>query len=287
MTLDDFREFDRYGRIPMKNVRLLSASLILFVSMFTGRAGAASYSSDMSDLWWASPAGSESGWGIQLVQRSATIFATMFVYGPDGAPTWYVATMIPTASQFTWSGDLYATTGPWFATVPFDPTRVAVRKVGTMAFASNTVFDATLSYTVDGAAVTKNITRETLVNENYNGHYGGLVHETVVTCADAARNGTFETAPILNIVQNDTSFTLERLPSNGSSCTYTGTLSQSGQMGDVQGNYRCSDGSAGIFRIVELQVTEIGMNGRFAFAATPPAGCQGLGWFGGTRVNTF
>ena len=223
--------------------------------LVAGRAGAASYSSDMSDLWWAVPAGSESGWGIQLVQRNATIFATMFVYGSDGASAWYVSTMLPAASQFTWSGDLYATTGPWFATVPFDPTKVSVRKVGTMAFAPADIFDATLSYTVDGAAVAKSITRETLVSENYNGHYGGVVHETVITCAESARNGVFESTPILNIVQTNTSITLERIPSNGTSCTYTGTLSQSGQMGDIKGNYQCSDGSGGIFRIVELQVT--------------------------------
>ena len=220
----------------MKTVRLLAASLLL--SLAAGGAGAASYSSDMSDLWWAAPAGSESGWGMQVVQRAATIFASMFVYGSDGSSTWYVATMIPTTGEFTWSGDLYATTGPWFATVPFDPKQVAARRVGTMTFASDTIFDATLSYTVDGVTVNKSITRETLVNENYNGHYGGMVHETTAACADASRNGTLETAPVLDILQRDASFTLQRTPANGASCTYTGTLSQSGQMGDVQGNYR-------------------------------------------------
>jgi hypothetical protein len=271
----------------MKTVRLLFVFLIVLLSTFAGRAGAASYSTDTSDLWWAAPAGSESGWGIQFVQRSATIFATMFVYGPDGNPTWYVATMSPTGGEFIWSGDLYATTGPWFATVPFDPKLVSRRKVGTMTFAPTTITDATLSYTVDGAVVTKSITREALVNENYNGHYGGVVHESVVNCTDATQNGTFETSGVLNILQSDASITLEHLPASGPSCTYTGSLFQSGQMGDIQGNYRCSDGGAGIFRVVELQVTEVGVSGRFAVAATLPTGCQGLGRFGGIRVDTF
>lgn len=69
---------------------------------------------DYSDLWWIS---TESGWGIQLVQQNNTIFATMFVYGPDGQPAWYSATLFYRGTNtFTWSGTLYKTTGPWFGT---------------------------------------------------------------------------------------------------------------------------------------------------------------------------
>jgi hypothetical protein len=62
----------------------------------------------------------ESGWGMQLVERGTIIFATLFVYDPSGAPTWYVATMpfISNNPNNVWTGDLYATTGPWFGTVP-------------------------------------------------------------------------------------------------------------------------------------------------------------------------
>jgi hypothetical protein len=82
-------------------------------------AVAASYSTDQSDLWWVDPPGSENGWGIQFVQRGSTIFATIFIYGPTGAPTWYVATMGPTPpGSFVWSGDLFTRTGPWFGAVP-------------------------------------------------------------------------------------------------------------------------------------------------------------------------
>src|SRR5207237_6224285 len=98
----------------MKFVRLALAALLLaFVS---SAAVPASFSTDQSDIWFADPPGSENGWGFQLVQRNGTIFATLFVYGPAGAPTWYVATLNPTAASFTWTGDIYATTGPWFGT---------------------------------------------------------------------------------------------------------------------------------------------------------------------------
>jgi hypothetical protein len=100
----------------MKFVRIaLAALLFAFVS---SPAVSASFSTDNSDLWWADPAGSENGWGFQLVQRNSTIFATIFVYGPASSPTWYVSTMAPSAAPFQWTGDLYTTTGPWFGTVP-------------------------------------------------------------------------------------------------------------------------------------------------------------------------
>src|SRR5262245_48125844 len=79
---------------------------------------ASAKTTDSSDLWWIP---TESGWGIQFVQEENTIFATMFVYGPNRQPTWYVATMAKTPGKFVWSGTLYATTGPSFAAMPFDP----------------------------------------------------------------------------------------------------------------------------------------------------------------------
>ena len=39
-----------------------------------------SWGTDMSDLWWTP---TESGWGINISHQRDTIFATIFVYGPD------------------------------------------------------------------------------------------------------------------------------------------------------------------------------------------------------------
>jgi len=86
----------------------------------TCNAKATSFTTDQSDLWYIP---SESGWGMQLVQRDSVIFATLFVYGQNNQPTWYVSTMNYT-SNLTWTGPLYATTGPWFGTVPFNPQNV-------------------------------------------------------------------------------------------------------------------------------------------------------------------
>src|SRR5438270_9660713 len=114
----------------MMSLRRAACVLLTAASFFASPAYSTSFSVDQSDLYYIT---AESGWGIQLVQRGSVIFATMFVYGPSGAPTWYVATMDSTDGA-TWTGDLLATTGPYFATVPFNPLSVTVTKVGTMTW---------------------------------------------------------------------------------------------------------------------------------------------------------
>ena len=85
------------------------------------------------DLWWASPAGSESGWGVNLNHQGNTIFATWFTYDVDGAPLWLVATA-PATGGNTFAGDLYSTTGPAFGAIPFVAASVDATKVGTATF---------------------------------------------------------------------------------------------------------------------------------------------------------
>ena len=41
---------------------------------------------DLTDLWW-NP--TESGWGLQMVNTGTFIYATIYVYGPDGKPVWF------------------------------------------------------------------------------------------------------------------------------------------------------------------------------------------------------
>src|SRR5277367_7171482 len=119
----------------MKLLRRAACILAAAAFFFATPAYATSFSTDQSDLWYI-PA--ESGWGIQLVQRGSVIFATLFVYGPSGQPTWYTATMDYT-SNFVWTGNLYATTGDYFAIVPFNPADVTLTNVGTMTWAAQSV----------------------------------------------------------------------------------------------------------------------------------------------------
>jgi hypothetical protein len=51
-------------------------------------AGAVNY----EGLWWAAPAGFESGWGINLAHQGDVIFATWFTYDVNGKPWWLTMT---------------------------------------------------------------------------------------------------------------------------------------------------------------------------------------------------
>jgi hypothetical protein len=276
----------------MNAIRLVFVALFLALSSSITPVFGASYSTDQSDLYWADPPNSENGWGFQIVQRGDTIFITMFVYAqasaPTGPPTWYTATMKPSPpGSAIWSGDLYVTSGPPFSAMPYDQGLLTYRKVGTATWTPTSVTTGILAYTVDGVAVTKNAIRQTLVVENYSGHFSGGVHSTATGCANPALNGTTEDVGVLNIVQNGTALTLTELPAKGGNCVFTGTLGQVGQMGSVTGAFSCNDGSYGSFNFVEMQVTEFSVSGRFAASLTVPAGCQASGWFAGLKVTTF
>jgi hypothetical protein len=111
-------------------------------------------------LWWNSPAGSQSGWGINFAHQGDTIFATWFTFGLDGKPLWLVVAATKTASK-VYSGKLYTGTGPAFNSVPFDPAKVAAEEVGTATFTfADDANNATFAYTIGGVAQTRSITRQ-------------------------------------------------------------------------------------------------------------------------------
>ena len=105
-------------------------------------------------MWW-NPA--ESGWGINLVHQTNTLFATLFTYDETGAPMWLVMSNGVKQSGETFSGGLHRTTGPAFNANPFTPlTAGNYTLVGTMTvtFSGNT---GTLTYSYNGVTVTKSI----------------------------------------------------------------------------------------------------------------------------------
>lgn len=115
---------------------------------------------NVQGLWWRSPAGSESGWGVNLTQQGNTVFATWFTYDAQGNGLWLVMSQGTSATPNTYSGTLYQTTGPAFNAVPFDPAKVTGTPVGTGTFSFTDEFNGTFSYTVSGVAGSKAITRQ-------------------------------------------------------------------------------------------------------------------------------
>lgn len=264
----------------MKVVRSFLAILLVAASANFAPASATSYSTDQSDLWW-NP--SESGWGIQFVHRGNLIFATMFVYDPSKTPIWYGGTLYPTGASFTWSGSNYETSGPWFGNVPFNPMQVTNRVVGTMTWVATSTSAGTLTYTVDGVSVTKLLTRQTLVFDDFSGTFQGAIHRAASSCSSAGNNTTTELSAGFFISQaNNTSMSIDTSDALGTVCNYSGTLSQAGQMGSIAGAYSCNTGDSGSFNMFELQVNISGITGRFAQNSDLTA-CVSNGWFGAMR----
>ncbi len=76
----------------MTPIRLAIAAALAAASLSSPVASAATVpvniGSQYTDLWWNPQ---ENGWGMNVVQQGETAFITLFVYGPDDKPTWYVA----------------------------------------------------------------------------------------------------------------------------------------------------------------------------------------------------
>jgi hypothetical protein len=125
---------------------------------------------DYEGLWWRSPAGSESGWGVNITHQGDILFATWFTYDTDGSGLWLVVPDAAKTAADTYSGDLFRTTGPSFDSATFNPSAVASTKVGTATFAFSDADNGTFTYTVNGVTQSKPITRQ--------------VFSTVPTCAE-------------------------------------------------------------------------------------------------------
>lgn len=127
---------------------------------------------NVSGIWWNA---GESGWGLNLSHQGSTLFGTLFTYGPDRSGIWLVMSSGARQADGSFSGALYQTTGPAFNASPFPPLGPGVGsvvQVGTMRLAFASKLRATLTYTVNGVAVTKDIVPQS---------FGGLQ-----TCSNAA-----------------------------------------------------------------------------------------------------
>ncbi len=230
---------------------------------------------DASDLWWVP---SESGWGMQLVQESDTMFATLFIYGADGKPTWVVA-QLESPGTYTYTGPLYATTGPWFGG-PFDPAAVGVRPAGSMTFTLQTIGTGQLTYSIDGVQVTKQVERQTIALENYTGNFLVASKIQATGCFNPSGDAIVAGGFVVNISQSGNTMSMIWQFPNGAACTYSGGYAQSGHLGTLGGDYTCTTGEVGQMVFFEMTNRPSLMNGRLV-GRSSNLGCQYTGYFAG------
>lgn len=250
--------------------RLLSAAL--------AAACATAAAADPSDLWWSA---AEPGWGMQLVRGGEVTFATLFVYDGSMRPTFYTATL--TAAGAAWSGPLYATAGPFFASGNYDPAQVSGRVVGELTFTPATAAMAGLAYSVDGVKVSKTVTRQTLRYDDYSGSYPVSTQRVTARCGDASANGDRIAAESVVIRHDGGVITLDWTTAVRT-CRYVGAYAQAGRLGAAQTAYTCSDGEEGDFAFFELTQRDGFVAGRFQGHAISN-GCDYRGQFAGFLVR--
>jgi hypothetical protein len=250
-------------------------------------AAATTTGDDYTDIWWGGPA--ESGWGVSFNQQGGTILALLFVYGTDNTPRWFSATMYQSAAG-AYSGQMYATTGPYFGAASFNTNNVTVTNVGTMSANFSSPYAGTLQYTVNGVAVTKSIVREGFTNNNLAGHYLGGVTALGTNCHNGTTNGAFLVNDELTVTQSGQQLNMVvnfYAAGSGalSQCTFNGTLTLQGRVGNVSnGTWNCTSGGSpanvGSFTLDMVDGNQNGFNARFNGS---DQFCTYNGYFGGLR----
>lgn len=263
---------------------------VAFAVSFCGQARAAnSFSNDVTDLWWNPD---ESGWGVNLIQQSNVVFATFFVYDQNGKAHWYVASdleasSVPADVRYQFSGRLYETTGPVFSAASFNAGTVTRRDVGTATFEFFPPNTGRVIYTVDGVAVDKVVVRQTWSANDFSGKYfGGQMTQAspsnAAGCAPKVGLQVFDDITITHSGNSVTMTAVRGAAPPDELCRYTGTYSQAGHMGRVEGAYSCNSGANGSFTLGEA---EIGVNGLSAAYSATDRGCGVYGNFSAVRTN--
>lgn len=228
-------------------------------------SGAARAAINYQDMWW-NP--NESGWGVNVAQQNNVMFATWFIYqGAERQPLWVVMPNAPRsgAAGNVFTGDLYRTTGTPFSALPFDPRATTATRVGSATFTFADARTGTLAYDIDGARVTKQITRQTLAALDFTGTYYGGIARSAAGCLTPGLNGSSAGSAIYSIAHTPATNSLAITEVGGAACRYTGVAQQFGSVLEVAGTYACAgDGTTGTFTGAEGTVGDIAFGIRLA-----------------------
>jgi hypothetical protein len=249
-------------------------------------------SPDYSELWWNA---SENGWGASVTQQDDIVFLVLYVYDAQRFPRFYVAPAMQlqaaSGPDNVFRGSLYRTVGSP-ATAPFDPSRYAPTQVGEATLRFTSPGTASLTYTIDGATVTKSITRQAYRAVDLSGDYRGGTYVNTSNCTSGAGLPTLAYSGTLKVSQAGSDVTLETLFeasfAQGGHCVLRGKLDQQGSLASiVGGTYSCTfeQGStpvSGTFEITGIESGENGFFGRYVGHEGGPS-CTHTGRIGGVR----
>ncbi len=224
----------------MSYLKSILAVIVVSVSslVFSITARANNY----QDLWW-NP--NESGWGINISHQGDVMFASWFIYGANGQPTWIFLSRADRSGALgnSFTGDIFRTTGTPFAVVPFVPLQgTNITKVGTATLIFSDARTGSLTYSIDGAQVVKQITRQTISPYNLTGSYfGGLKRENNGSaCLNAALNGSLLNQAIYSVSHTVATGALTITEVGGTSCNFSGNTQVFGSIMEGSGTFTCA-----------------------------------------------
>lgn len=265
----------------------LRKCVLIAAMSFCSSAFANTYIFDQTDLWWNA---NESGWGVTVTHQQDVIFLTFFVYGPDGRAAWYTGQgtyqNVGADGTHVYTGSMYQVAGPWFG-ASFNPALVNARLVGTMRFAAF-VNAATLTYSIDGVSVTKQITRQTLRLNIINTIYHGTAITTQSGCNPASLNGTYTTNTTVGVINTDTTLRMVSIGSGinpPNTCTYTGDYEQTGRIGLSRGVFSCNTGASGTYTATGIDANGRGITARLAAVSNACSSVSTV--FGGANAGIW
>ncbi|CAN5375607.1 hypothetical protein BH11PSE11_BH11PSE11_32250 [soil metagenome] len=114
----------------------------------------------LTGLWWNAD---ESGWGMSLTQQGPIVFAAWYAYSQAGAPVWYVMSSCPIVGAGC-TGDVYSVAGGTQLTSTWNGAGKVVTKVGTATLAFTDNNTGSFSYTLNGVAGSRSISRQPIAS---------------------------------------------------------------------------------------------------------------------------
>jgi len=254
-------------------------SIRTVIAAFVAAASLDAAAGEYTDLWWNPQ---ESGWGANIVQQGETAFVTLFVYGPEGQPTWYVA---PAARIFAYDsggrpafrGTLYRTQGPWQGGA-FDPSRVRNVRVGDVTIEPAPHGAIRFVYDAEGLSVSKELVRQTFDLPAFGSNYHASFNLRQAIPGQAPYGTREYQAHVLLHIDQGQAFL--RVDETFSRCDYRGPYVQEGKFARIAGDYTCADGARGTFELSDFEISRHGISG---YLRTFSPGNNQYGRFGAAR----
>ena len=244
-------------------------------------------SSPLTGLWWNA---SESGWGATITQQTTIMFVTMFVYEAAGKPVWYTVSCVIAGASC--SGDMLRITGGTPPASGWSGNGIAATKVGSMTLIFAGSDSASMSYTLDGDLIAKQITRQIFgppppVAPSLAGQWQGAIIEARSNCAQSQDNGNRATYGQYDIgmgVGASGALALSLAGVTGLQCTYNGNYSTNGARLQAAGSMSCNDGKRGTWRSTSMLVTTRVMSLELAVQLDTTESCVIAAILGGSRL---